>query len=118
MLHARHIWSSTMKCKLLCRLCTTPSVAFFQKLWALPNDRAVFRKNEWTREQGIKSRTAGFFDGSFVVGVTVTAPKSDAVGFVGLLQYRAIGIHENHRTEIRTLLPASCDLLASELDGS
>jgi hypothetical protein len=82
-----------------------------------PNDRAVIRKDEWAYEQEIKSQQSGFFDGSFVVRVTVTAQKSDAVGSVGLAQYRAVGIHQYHWAEIRTLLPESFDLLASELDS-
>jgi formate dehydrogenase beta subunit len=56
----------------LSQLCAAPSVAFVQKLRTIPNDRAVFRKDERITEQGIKSQPAGFFDGGFVVGVTVT----------------------------------------------
>ena len=59
--------------QLLSQLCAAPSVAFVQKLRTIPNDRAVFREDEWITKQGIKSQPAGSFDGGFVVGVTVTS---------------------------------------------
>ena len=101
----------------LSQLCAPPSVAFVQNLRTLPNDRAIFGNDEWIDEQEITSQPSGFFDGSFVVVVMVTTQKRDAIGFVGLLQYRAIGIHENHGAEIRTLLLKSSDFLASKLDS-
>jgi len=57
---------------LLSQLWAAPSVAFVQKLRTIPNDGAVFRKDERITEPGIKSQPADFFDGGFVVGVTVT----------------------------------------------
>jgi len=46
--------------------------AFVHKLRALPNDRAILRKDEGINEQAIKFQPDGLFDSSFVVGVTVT----------------------------------------------
>lgn len=108
---------ASSKHELLSKFCGTPSVAFVQKLRTIPNDRAVFRKDEPITEQGIKPQPAGFFDGGFVVGVTVTTQYTDGAGLVGLLQDRAVDINEDHWTEIRTLLREACDLLAGELNG-
>jgi hypothetical protein len=65
----------------------------------------------------IKLQSKNFFNGSFVISVKVTTQEIDRVGFIRLPRYWAIGTHENHRTEIWTLLPEARDLLAGELDG-